>query len=49
VIRLSPRDWNWLLDLMENPPKPNAKLKAALNRYQKAQQDDAVSSFSWEP
>ena len=30
VIRLSPRDWNWLLDLMENPPKPNARLKAAL-------------------
>lgn len=37
VIRLSPRDWNWLLDLMENPPKPNAKLKAALKRYRKAQ------------
>ena len=30
VIRLSPRDWNWLLDLMESPPKPNAKLKAAM-------------------
>ena len=33
VIRLSPRDWNCLLDLMENPPKPNARLKAALKRY----------------
>ncbi|SBT04552.1 conserved hypothetical protein [Candidatus Accumulibacter aalborgensis] len=22
-IRLSPRDWKWLLELMENPPKPN--------------------------
>ena len=47
IIRLSPRDWNWLLDLMENPPKPNAKLKAALKRYQKARQDDAGTTFSW--
>ncbi len=49
VIRLSPRDWNWLLDLMEHPSKPNAKLKAAMKRYQKAKQDDAVTAFSWEP
>ena len=49
VIRLSPRDWNWLLDLMENPPKPNAKLKAAMKRYQKAKRDDAGTAFSWEP
>jgi uncharacterized protein (DUF1778 family) len=49
VIRLSPRDWNWLLDLMENPPKPNAKLKAAMKRYQKVVRDDADSSFSREP
>lgn len=47
VIRLSPRDWNWLLDLMEKPPKPNARLKAALKRYQKARRDDAGTSFSW--
>ena len=47
IIRLSPRDWNWLLDQMENPPKPNAKLKAALKRYQKARQDDAGTTFSW--
>jgi len=49
VIRLSPRDWSWLLDLMEKPPKPNARLKAALKRYQKARQDDAGTTFSWEP
>ncbi len=48
-IRLSARDWNWLLDLMENPPKPNAKLKAAIRRYQKARRDDAGTSFNWEP
>lgn len=49
VIRLSPRDWNWLLDLVESPPKPNAKLKAAMKRYQKAKQDDADTSFNWKP
>ena len=47
IIRLSPRDWNWLLELMEKSPKPNAKLKAALKRYQKARQDDAGTTFSW--
>ena len=47
LIRLSARDWDWLLDLMENPPKPNAKLKAALKRYQKAKRDDAGTTFSW--
>lgn len=47
VIRLSPRDWNWLLDLMDNPPKPNAKLKAALKHYKNAKRDDAGTTFSW--
>lgn len=41
VIRLSPRDWSWLLQLIENPPKPNAKLKAAMKLYAKAKRDDA--------
>ena len=49
MLRLSARDWNWLLDLLENPPKPNARLKAAIKRYQKAKRDDAGSSFSWQP
>ena len=49
VIRLSPRDWSWLLDLIENPPVPNVKLKAAMTRYQKSKQDDADTSFNWEP
>ncbi len=49
VIRLSPRDWSWLLDLMENPPKPNAKLSAAMKHYQKAKQDDAATVFNWKP
>ena len=49
VIRLSPRDWNWLLELMENPAKPNAKLEAAMKLYQKAKRDDAGTSFNWKP
>lgn len=49
VIRLTPYDWNWLLGLIDNPPKSNAKLKAALKRYQKARQDDAATSFNWKP
>ena len=49
VIRLSPRDWSWLLELMDSPPKPNARLKAALKRYQKTRRDDAGTTFSWGP
>ena len=49
MLRLSARDCNWLLALLENPPKPNARLKAAIKRYQKAKRDDAGSSFSWQP
>ena len=49
IIRLSPRGWNWLLDLMDNPPKPNARLKAALARYQKARRGDADTGFDWNP
>ena len=32
LIRLSSRDWNWLLELMENPLTPNARLQAARER-----------------
>jgi len=49
VIRMSARDWDWMLNLLEDPPKPNACLKAAMNRYQKAKRDDADSSFNWQP
>lgn len=47
VIRLSARDWNWLLTLADNPPKPNDRLQAALTHYQKARQGNADSSFNW--
>lgn len=49
VIRLTVRDWDWMLDLLEHPPKPNARLKAALKRYQKTKRDDADSVFNWRP
>lgn len=49
VIRLSPKDWNWLLDLMDNPPQPNVHLQSAMEDYQKAKRDDANSTFNWEP
>lgn len=49
IIRMSSRDWNWLLQLLDNPPKPNPKLKAAIKRYQKAKQADATATFNWAP
>ena len=49
VIRLSVRDWAWMLDLLEHPRKPNARLKVALKRHQKAKRDDADSVFNWRP
>jgi len=54
TIRLSRRDCERLLDLLENPPKPNAKLKAAMTNYQQAKRTDAKepnadSSFNWQP
>jgi uncharacterized protein (DUF1778 family) len=49
VIRLSGTDWNWILDLLDNPPEPNEKLKAALDRYRQAKREDADSSFNWQP
>ena len=49
VIRLSPRDWNWLLDLMENPPQPNTKLQSAIKHYRDTKQSDADNTFNWGP
>ncbi len=49
LIRLSARDWYWLLALLDSPPKPNARLRAALKRYNRARRDDAGTSFNWQP
>jgi len=49
TIHLSRRDCERLLDLLEKPPKPNARLKAAMKRYQKAKRSDADTGFNWKP
>lgn len=49
VIRLSARDAEIFIQALENPPPPNAKLKAALQHYQDAKRDDEGTSFSWQP
>ncbi len=49
VIRLSARDAEMFIQALENPPPPNAKLRAALQHYQDAKQDDEGTSFSWQP
>lgn len=49
VIRLSARDAEIFIQALENPPPPNAKLKAALQLHQDAKQDDEGTSFSWQP
>ncbi|MBU3694575.1 MAG: DUF1778 domain-containing protein [Rhodocyclaceae bacterium] len=50
VIRLSPRDWNWLLDLVEHPPAPNTALSRALQAYHAVRREgDAGTAFDWRP
>lgn len=49
VIRLSARDAEMFIRALENPPPPNAKLKAALQLHQDAKQDDEGTSFNWQP
>ena len=41
VIRLSPRDWNWLLPLLDAPPAPNDRLRAAQERHRQLLSSDA--------
>ena len=47
LIRLTRRDWKWLLALLDHPPQPTPKLRAAIRRYRKAKRADADSSFDW--
>jgi uncharacterized protein (DUF1778 family) len=49
AIRLSPREWSWMLALMDDPPKPNDKLQAALQNYKLAKNNDAGTAFNWQP
>lgn len=48
TLKLSQRDAEQLLDLLENPPPPNAVLAAAQSRYQELKRD-ADSGFNWRP
>ena len=48
VTRLSARDAEWLLKALDRPPpSPNAKLKRALDHYQKATRGDPNRAFDW--
>lgn len=48
VTRLSARDAEWLLNMLDQPPRPpNAKLQRALNDYQKATRGDPNRAFDW--
>lgn len=49
VIRLSARDAETFIHALENPPPPNAKLKAALKQHRNAKRDDEDSAFNWQP
>ena len=49
ILRLTRRDSEMLLDLLENPPQPNARFDAAMTHYRKVKRADADSSFEWQP
>ena len=47
VIKLSARDWSWILDLLENPPQPNKKMIAAIKSYQALKYDNSELTSQW--
>lgn len=49
VIHLSANDAAFLLNLLENPPAPNARLRQALRNYESRKADVEHSTFTWEP
>lgn len=49
VIQLSTDDASFLLDLLEKPPSPNAKLQKAFQNYKKRALDAEHSTFDWSP
>jgi len=49
VIRLSAHDAKMFIKALENPPPPNARLKAALKRHKDAKLNDEGTSFNWQP
>ena len=49
VIHLSGTDAAFLMNLLEKPPAPNARLRKALQSYRKRTLDAEHSSFNWTP
>ena len=49
VIHLSGNDAAFLLNLLENPPAPNARLRRAFRNYESRKADVEDSTFTWEP
>lgn len=48
ITRLSARDAEWLLNVLDRPPRPaNARLKRALKNYYKATRGDPNRAFDW--
>jgi len=48
VTRLSARDAEWLLSVLDQPPRPpNVKLQRALENYDKATRGDPNRAFEW--
>jgi uncharacterized protein (DUF1778 family) len=49
VIRLSGADAAFLMNLLAQPPAPNARLRKAFQAYRKRTLDAGHSSFNWPP
>jgi len=49
VIHLYGNDAAFLLNLLENPPTPNARLRQAIRNYESRRVDVEHSTFTWEP
>ncbi len=48
VTQLSARDAEWLLNVLDQTPRPpNAKLQRALDSYKKATRGDPNRAFDW--
>ncbi len=49
VIHLSSTDAAFLMNLLEKPPAPNARLRKAFQTYKKRTLDAEHSTFNWTP
>ena len=49
VIHLSSTDAAFLMNLLEKPPAPNARLRKAFQAYKKRTLDADDSTFDWSP